>query len=160
MSSNAQNIPTEFPPISVDHRTPVRSDDSRRKASAATLVRPLNGTSTSVPKVGLSDICLSYKTEKGERLLAWSQTEPAGGGNAAYHQTRITAEGNAYRLNGLKLFCTQGKADTILVGPGERYSVLVHATDLGTWAWHCHILTHAESETGMFGMVTAMVVTA
>jgi FtsP/CotA-like multicopper oxidase with cupredoxin domain len=49
-------------------------------------------------------------------------------------------------------------ADTVLVSPGERYSVLVHATEPGTWAWHCHILTHAEREDGMFGMVTAMVV--
>jgi len=49
-------------------------------------------------------------------------------------------------------------ADTILVGPGERYTVLVHADQPGTWVWHCHILTHAEREDGMFGMVTAMVV--
>jgi FtsP/CotA-like multicopper oxidase with cupredoxin domain len=49
-------------------------------------------------------------------------------------------------------------ADTVNVSPGERYTVLVHATVPGTWAWHCHILTHAESEAGMFGMVTAMVV--
>ncbi len=50
-------------------------------------------------------------------------------------------------------------ADTILVGPGERYTVLVHATEVGTWAWHCHILSHAERADGMFGMVTALVVT-
>jgi len=50
------------------------------------------------------------------------------------------------------------EADTILVGPGERYTVLVHATEPGTWAWHCHILPHAERADGMFGMVTAMVV--
>ncbi|HEV1998030.1 MAG TPA: multicopper oxidase domain-containing protein, partial [Candidatus Dormibacteraeota bacterium] len=49
-------------------------------------------------------------------------------------------------------------ADTVLVAPGERYSVLIHADQPGTWAWHCHILTHAESATGMFGMVTALVV--
>jgi FtsP/CotA-like multicopper oxidase with cupredoxin domain len=49
-------------------------------------------------------------------------------------------------------------ADTIWVAPGERYSVLVHADQVGTWAFHCHILTHAESNTGMFGMVTAFVV--
>lgn len=49
-------------------------------------------------------------------------------------------------------------ADTIWVGPGERYSVLVHADQPGVWAFHCHILTHAESETGMFGMVTAFIV--
>jgi plastocyanin len=51
------------------------------------------------------------------------------------------------------------EADTINVSPGERYTVLVHATEVGTWVWHCHILTHAESmEKGMFGMVTALVV--
>ncbi|HYT38932.1 MAG TPA: multicopper oxidase domain-containing protein [Acidimicrobiia bacterium] len=49
-------------------------------------------------------------------------------------------------------------ADTILVGPGERYSVLVHADQPGIWAWHCHILPHAERTDGMFGMVTAMIV--
>lgn len=50
------------------------------------------------------------------------------------------------------------RADTVMVGPGERYSVLVQASAPGTWAWHCHILPHAEREDGMFGMVTAMVV--
>ncbi len=48
--------------------------------------------------------------------------------------------------------------DTVNVAPGERYSVLVHATNLGVWAWHCHILTHAERDTGMFGMVTTFIV--
>ena len=48
--------------------------------------------------------------------------------------------------------------DTVNVAPGERYSVLVHATEPGAWAWHCHILPHAEASTGMFGMVTALVV--
>ena len=48
--------------------------------------------------------------------------------------------------------------DTVLVAPGERYSVIVDATELGTWAWHCHILSHAERPDGMFGMVTALVV--
>ena len=49
-------------------------------------------------------------------------------------------------------------ADTVNVAPGERYSVLVHLDQPGTWVWHCHILNHVESEQGMFGMVTAMVV--
>lgn len=47
--------------------------------------------------------------------------------------------------------------DTLNVAPGERYSVLFHATDPGAWVWHCHILTHVESEQGMFGMVTAVI---
>ena len=48
--------------------------------------------------------------------------------------------------------------DTVTVAPGERYTVLVHATEPGTWVWHCHILPHAENDKGMFGMVTALVV--
>ncbi len=48
--------------------------------------------------------------------------------------------------------------DTLNVAPGERYTVLVHATEVGVWAWHCHILTHAESDNGMFGMVTTFIV--
>ena len=48
--------------------------------------------------------------------------------------------------------------DTVTVAPGERVSVLVHATEPGVWAWHCHILNHAEREDGMFGMVTALIV--
>jgi manganese oxidase len=49
-------------------------------------------------------------------------------------------------------------ADTVNVAPGERYSVLVHLDEPGTWVWHCHILNHVERDTGMFGMVTAVVV--
>jgi len=48
--------------------------------------------------------------------------------------------------------------DTLNVAPGERYSVLVHLDQPGTWVWHCHILNHVEREDGMFGMVTAVVV--
>jgi uncharacterized cupredoxin-like copper-binding protein len=59
--------------------------------------------------------------------------------------------------DGLPL-ATPEQDDTVMVAPGERYTILIHATELGTWAWHCHILPHAESETGMFGMVTALVV--
>jgi manganese oxidase len=49
-------------------------------------------------------------------------------------------------------------ADTVNVAPGERYSVLVEAEEVGVWAFHCHILTHAESDEGMYGMVTAFIV--
>jgi manganese oxidase len=48
--------------------------------------------------------------------------------------------------------------DTVLVAPGERIDVIVEATEVGIWAFHCHVLTHAESPDGMFGMVTAMIV--
>jgi plastocyanin len=62
--------------------------------------------------------------------------------------------------------------DTLNVAPGERYTVLIHAEEqfldnagtspfapLGVWAFHCHILNHAERDDGMFGMVTTFIVT-
>jgi len=52
-------------------------------------------------------------------------------------------------------------ADTVLVAPGERYTVLVKPTEAekGVWAYHCHILSHAEKDDGMmYGMVTAFIV--
>jgi uncharacterized cupredoxin-like copper-binding protein len=48
--------------------------------------------------------------------------------------------------------------DTLNVGPGNRFTVLVHLDKPGTWVWHCHILPHVEADTGMFGMVTAVIV--
>ncbi len=48
--------------------------------------------------------------------------------------------------------------DTVLVAPGERIDVLVDASEVGAWAFHCHVLTHAEGPDGMFGMVTALIV--
>jgi len=50
------------------------------------------------------------------------------------------------------------KCDTLNIAPGERWDVIVNCNNPGTWAFHCHILQHAESDHGMFGMVTALVV--
>jgi FtsP/CotA-like multicopper oxidase with cupredoxin domain len=48
------------------------------------------------------------------------------------------------------------EVNTLLVSPGQTFTVLVHATLPGTWAWHCHILDHSEGPNGMFGIVTAL----
>jgi manganese oxidase len=50
------------------------------------------------------------------------------------------------------------KCDTLNVAPGERWDVIVNCNNPGTWAFHCHILPHAEGPMGMFGMVTALIV--
>jgi FtsP/CotA-like multicopper oxidase with cupredoxin domain len=50
------------------------------------------------------------------------------------------------------------RCDTLNVAPGERWDVIVNCNNPGTWAFHCHILPHAEAQNGMFGMVTALVV--
>ena len=49
-------------------------------------------------------------------------------------------------------------ADTLVIAPGQRFDVLVHAVHPGAWAFHCHILPHVEGPQGMYGMVTALVV--
>lgn len=48
--------------------------------------------------------------------------------------------------------------DTLSVAPGERFDMVFTASLKGVWAFHCHILSHAESEHGMHGMVTAVIV--
>ena len=48
--------------------------------------------------------------------------------------------------------------DTFGVNPGERWDLVIECDEPGAWAFHCHILQHAESLDGMFGMVTALVV--
>jgi FtsP/CotA-like multicopper oxidase with cupredoxin domain len=50
------------------------------------------------------------------------------------------------------------KCDTINIAPGERWDVVVNCNNPGTWAFHCHVLPHAETEHGMFGMVTVLIV--
>lgn len=63
--------------------------------------------------------------------------------------------------------------DTVLIAPGERWTVLVKpdasfldtsakpylpALGAGVWAFHCHILNHAERNDGLFGMATTFIV--
>ena len=50
------------------------------------------------------------------------------------------------------------ECDTLGVNPGERYDVLVKVDRPGIWAFHCHILPHVEGMTGMFGMVSTLIV--
>ncbi len=49
-------------------------------------------------------------------------------------------------------------ADTLMIAPGQRFDILIHAIYPGVWAYHCHILPHVEGPQGMYGMVTALVV--
>ena len=65
---------------------------------------------------------------------------------------RVVAR-DGWPLEGASFTC-----DTLGVNPGERYDVLVTAKTAGVWAFHCHILPHAEAMTGMFGMVSTMIV--
>lgn len=68
MSTNAYNFPSPAP-VPISPSAPTRSGSPRGR-SGTTVLRPLRPTLSAVPKVGLSDICLSYRTQSGERLLA------------------------------------------------------------------------------------------
>ena len=69
MSTNAHNFPAQFP-LTVGSATPVRGGGVRGKFGPASVTRPSSALAPEVPKVGLSEICLSYRTQRGERLLA------------------------------------------------------------------------------------------
>jgi manganese oxidase len=48
--------------------------------------------------------------------------------------------------------------DTVNIAPGQRVDCIAEPDEPGVWAFHCHVLSHAETRHGMFGMVTALVV--
>jgi FtsP/CotA-like multicopper oxidase with cupredoxin domain len=60
--------------------------------------------------------------------------------------------------DGFELGSASFRCDTLGVNPGERWDVVIDCTEPGAWAFHCHILPHAEGREGMYGMVTALVV--
>ena len=60
--------------------------------------------------------------------------------------------------DGWPLGSAEFECDTLGVNPGERWDVVITCDNPGAWAFHCHILPHAEGPNGMFGMVTALIV--
>lgn len=48
--------------------------------------------------------------------------------------------------------------DVLTVSPGERWDVLLDTSVPGTWAWHCHVLPHAEGEKGLYGLTTVVII--
>ncbi len=93
--------------------------------------------------------------KKGERVLIRYQNE--GVMMHPWHthgfRQRVVARDGA-QLGSAEFYC-----DTLGVNPGERFDTIVECDRVGVWALHCHILPHVEGLDGMFGMVTALVVT-
>jgi NitT/TauT family transport system ATP-binding protein len=65
MSTNARAVPNRYP-IPAETRISSRGT----KVGPVSVVHPDRTQTTAVSKVGLSEICLSYRTQDGERLLA------------------------------------------------------------------------------------------
>jgi NitT/TauT family transport system ATP-binding protein len=69
MSANVKKFPTQFPGPRDSH-FPARTGTPSCKEGPVPVGRAVRAVATGIPKVGLSEICLSYRTQTGERLLA------------------------------------------------------------------------------------------
>jgi manganese oxidase len=113
---------------------------------AGTIGLSLNGKSFPATK--------PYTLRVGESMLVHYYNE----GLTAHPMHLHQPKGYVVAKDGVPLEIPQPQ-DTINIAPGERYTVVYTAIDPGVWAWHCHILTHAETPEGMRYMVTALIVT-
>jgi NitT/TauT family transport system ATP-binding protein len=68
MSANAHDATVRVPTVIGSGFA--RAGRSAARVSPVSPVLPVRLISVAIPKVGLSDICLSYRTQSGERLLA------------------------------------------------------------------------------------------
>jgi NitT/TauT family transport system ATP-binding protein len=69
MSANVKKFPTQFPGPRDSH-FPSRTGTPSCKEGPVPIGRAVRAVATGISKVGLSEICLSYRTQTGERLLA------------------------------------------------------------------------------------------
>ena len=130
------------------------------------VVPPGVAVSQEIPMV-LNDAGVIGFSLNGKSFPATAPIVASRGEWVMIHYFNEGLQGHPMHLHGMKQLViakdgypleTPYSADTVAVSPGERYTVLVQATEPGTWAYHCHILNHAENDQGMFGMVTAFVV--
>ena len=69
MSANLHRFPDSLA-LQVDPLAPSRASNPRGKVGPASIGRIVRPIAPAATKVGLSEICLSYRTQTGERLLA------------------------------------------------------------------------------------------
>ena len=96
---------------------------------------------------------------KGEKLLAFSLTEPGSGSDSGAVHTTAQPDGDGWELNGTKLYCTNGReADTVIVmaandvklgASGGVTAFLVDAKTSGFTVGRC------EKKMGLHGTSTA-----
>jgi len=93
--------------------------------------------------------------KKGERLLIRWMNE-----GMMYHPMHL--HGGTMRVFARDGYLMpQGQwfdCDTIDVAPGSRMDCITTAPNAGIWAFHCHILSHAEAPNGFFGLTSVLIV--
>jgi FtsP/CotA-like multicopper oxidase with cupredoxin domain len=91
--------------------------------------------------------------KKGERVLIRWMNE-----GMMYHPMHLHGGSmEVFARDGYN-FSPTYRCDVIDVPPGNRFDCIIEANEPGIWAFHCHVLSHAESPKGFFGLVTALVV--
>ena len=99
----------------------------------------------------------AYQYEKGDRVVVHYANE----GQMSHPMHLHNQKGTVIAKDGYLL--SEGarySGDTFDVAPGERLTVVYEMDNVGTWVWHCHILSHVKKSDGsMFGMLTAVIVT-
>lgn len=97
-----------------------------------------------------------YSYRSGDRVLVHYANE----GQMAHPMHLHNQRGTVIAKDGYVLpESARYQGDTFDVAPGERLTVVYDMDEPGTWAWHCHILSHVKRSDGaMFGMLTAVIV--
>lgn len=98
-----------------------------------------------------------YQYQQGDRVIVHYANE----GQMSHPMHLHNQKGTVIAKDGYVL--SEGarySGDTFNVAPGERLTVVYEMDNVGTWVWHCHILSHVKRSDGsMFGMLTAVIVT-
>ena len=128
---------------------------------------PDDATADHETLIQLQDSSPIGMTLNGKSYPATEPLEMAQGESMLIHYVNAGMQVHPMHLHGLDQLVV-GKdgfplehpyeADTVLVAPGERYSVLVVGERPGRWAFHCHVFSHMEGSAGMFGMFTELIV--
>ncbi len=91
--------------------------------------------------------------KKGERLLVRWMNE-----GMMYHPMHLHGMAmEVFERDGYPVVPPY-KCDNIDVPPGSRMDCIIECFEAGLWAFHCHVLSHAENKSGFFGLVTVLAV--
>jgi FtsP/CotA-like multicopper oxidase with cupredoxin domain len=103
---------------------------------------------------------LQWEVEPGRKVKAWAYNGQVPGPQIRVRQGDRVHAATQVGLGLLGAFIVEPRRPRPAHKADVDHVMVLNdgSPNPGTWAFHCHILPHAESEHGMFGMVTALVV--